>query len=421
VAALEASVARNPEDIDSREKLLLFYAEAGDKVLGEPATVEARRRHIFWLIQHHPEHRSSRSWPALILTRPGDADPDPVGYQQGKKLWLAQVERPDASVSVLTAASRFFRENDKPLTEEMFLRAKALAPQGRWSAELGRLYYEILMGATAKTPDGLIRSVSLSAAHGPYANRIRQTLAESKDVTLLDETAESLGILGPALYRDHSIDFDPVALARTYLDQALHVDPQSILTHQIALNIRFQERGGQLLNGSMLEEQYRAAAALPEDERPLRLSLVAQAAYTRAADAEAKHDAAEAKASSETARKCAQVALDAAGKIPQAADSGTAIYNANMVLGLLALRRGDRKAAVQFMLHASQAPATEELAYAMSDFSLKLPDGLFRDGEREAVGQFLDRFAQSNISARGYLQESAKAIRSGKKPLWMTK
>jgi hypothetical protein len=31
----------------------------------------------------------------------------------------------------------------------MLLRAAALEPKGRWNADLGRLYYEILVGAAA--------------------------------------------------------------------------------------------------------------------------------------------------------------------------------------------------------------------------------------------------------------------------------
>ena len=425
VEALEAALAKNPEDLNIRGRLLMFYSDGGDKVLGQQATIEARRRHILWLIQHHPEDRAARSWAALIPSTPGDPDPDPIGYREGRKLWLAQVERPDAAVPVLTGAARFFRENDKPLTEKMFLRAKALAPNGRWSTELGRLYYEILVGANAKTPQGIVRSVNLADAHGAYADQIRRKLILSTDVTLLAETAESLGVLGRVLYENHSIDFDPVALARTYLDRALQLEPQSILVHQITLSIRFLDRGGELASipkGSSPEAEYQALEAVPEAQRYLRMSLLAEAAYTNAEETEAnQHDAVRAKAARETARKCAQEALLLAAKFRSDPDYGTAVYNANMVLGLLAQRAGNREAAARFMLDASKAPGTEELAYSMNDFSLKLPEWLFQEGERNSVAEFLDQFAQKNVSAKGYLQESAKAIRSGKKPLWALK
>jgi tetratricopeptide (TPR) repeat protein len=425
VAALEAAVDKDPENLFARNKLLIFYLNSGDKVVGQQATIAARRRHIVWLIQHHPEAKATRSWGARIFTAPGDQDPDPVGYEEGRKLWLAQVERPDTAVSILSGAARFFRVNDKPLAEKMLLRAQALEPKGRWSGELGRLYYEILVGANATTAQGVVRSVSLADAHGAYAKEIRRKLTLSTDVTLLVTTAESLGQWGRTLFENHSIDFDPVALARTYLEKALQLDPQSILAHQVAMNVRFLDRGGQLAiipQGSSLEAQYRVLAALPEAQRYLRMSLLAEAAYTGAEQVDAsRHNPAAAKAEFETARTCAQEALQLAPKFRNDPDYGTAIYNANMVLGLLAMRAGNRKAAVQFMLDASKAPGTEELAYSMTDFSLKLPEWLFRDGERDSVAEFLERFSQMNVSEKGYLQESAKAIRSGKKPLWVQK
>ncbi|MGA3019525.1 MAG: hypothetical protein ABSF62_20555 [Bryobacteraceae bacterium] len=424
MAALEAALTKDPENIAVRNKLVLFYFERGDTVVGRQATIEARRRHILWLIQHHPENRAARAWWARILTAPGDLDPDPIGYQEGKELWLAQADRPGVTVSVLSGAVRFLRANDKPLAEKMLLRAQTLEPQGPWSAELGRLYYEVLVGANATTPEGLVRSVSLTDAHGLYAKEIRKKLTLSTDVTLLATTGEALGHWGRALYENHSIDFDPVALARTYLDKALQIDPQSILTHQISNTIRALDRGGPIPSipkDSTPEAQYQAVTGLPEAQRYFRLSLVAEAAYTYGEQADARHDAARAKAAFETARKGAQQALQLAPSFRTDRDYGTALYNANMVLGLLAMRAGNRNAAVQSMLDASRAPSTEELAYSGTDFTLKLPEWLFKDGERNSVAEFLDRFAEVSIWQKGYLTESAKAIRSGKKPLWVLK
>jgi hypothetical protein len=422
VEALESIVAKDPQNLQARDKLMSFYWFSGDKMFGQQATIEARRRHILWMIEHHPDDRAARSGAGLILTRTGDRDPDPIGYQEGKKLWLAQVEKPDAPASVLTGASRFFRENDKPLTEKMLLRLQAMQPLSRWTSELGRLYYEVLVGARATDSEGMVRLVSLADVHSPYADEIRGKLSRSTDVTLLVMTAKSLGMWGRTLYENHSIDFDPVSLARTYLDKAFQVDPKSILAHQIALNIRFLDRGGQTLSipkGTSAAAQYQALAALPEAHRYFRMSLLAEAAYNEAGANQ--HDTAAAKADLETARKCAQEVLQLAPKFPGDPDSGTALYNADMVLGLLAVRAHNRNAAVQFMMDASNVPVTEELAYFGNDFSFKLPEQLYHDGEGDSVAVFLERFAQGNVSQKGYLLESAKAIRSGKKPLFVVR
>jgi hypothetical protein len=356
-------------------------------------------------------------------------DPDAINPNlspaEAREVWLKRLAEPDAGKDVILGAARFFSVYDKPLGEKLILRGQAMDPNGPWRAEMGRLYYLIIVGATSMTPQGIVGSVNLADAHGPYAKEIRMRLAVSTDVTLLAMAGQALGTAGRALYANHSIDFDPVALGKTYLDQALKLDPQSILVHQIVLNIRFQDRGGHtpsIPKGSSPEAEYRTIEALPEAQRCFRLSLLAEAAYLNADEIQASKGSTEAaRTAVETARKSAQEALMLAPKFPTDPDAGTAIYNANMVLGLLANRAGNRQSAVEFMLAASRAPTTEELAYSATDFSLKLPELLYQLGERDSVAEFLERFGQGNIFEKGWLLESAKAIRSGKKPLWVVK
>lgn len=421
VAALEAVLEREPDNVFVRDKLLVFYRDSGDRVVGRQATVEGRRRHILWLIQHRPASKSARAAWARILTLPTDPDPDPVGYSEARNLWLAQTAESDAPIAILNGAARFFRVSDKPLAEKMLLRAQALEPKGRWSGELGRLYYEVLVGATAITPQGAVSSIDRASAHSAYAKEIRDKLTRSGDAALLIVTAESLGVWGRKLYRDHAIDFDAAGLANIYLAHALQLDPQSIPAHQVSNNIRFAERGGQVAvipPGATPDAEYRAAGAMPPLLRYVWMSLLAGTAYAYAEDME-RRDKAAARAARETARQCARDALRLAPQFRDGPDYGTAVYNARIVLGLLALQAGDRSAAIRCMMDASAVPPTEELAYSPTDFGLKLPQLLYQAGERNSVAAFLERFAQINVSERGYLRESAKAIRGGGKPLWV--
>jgi len=384
-----------------------------------------------------PDRRRSDPDRKAGTQKPGDdkddgkeaGDPDAISPnlspEKAREVWLKRLAEPDAGKDVILGAARFFSVYDKPLGEKLILRGQAMDPNGPWRAEMGRLYFLIMVGATSMTPQGTVGSVSLADAHGPYAKEVRKRLAVSTDPTILAMAGQSLGTGGRTLYENHSIDFDPIALAKTYLGQALKLDPQSILVHQILLNIRFQDRGGHtpsIPKGSSPEAEYRAVEALPEAQRCFRLSLLAEASYLYAEAMEAAKNAPEtARAGMETARKSAQEALLLAPKFPTDPDSGTAIYNANMVLGLLAIRAGNRQSAVESMLTASKAPTTEELAYSATDFSLKLPELLFQLGERDSVAEFLERFGQGNVFEKGWLLESAKAIRNGKKPLWVVK
>src|SRR3954447_22041962 len=51
---LEAQLEKNPEDLSARAKLLGYYWYEWMKP-GEAVAKASRRRHILWLIEHHPE------------------------------------------------------------------------------------------------------------------------------------------------------------------------------------------------------------------------------------------------------------------------------------------------------------------------------------------------------------------------------
>ena len=78
VAALEAAVARNPDDRESREKLLVYYGDVRRKL--DPAGIAARRAHILWMIEHHPDVDTASSWSLRLYTIGEDSGfPDPFG------------------------------------------------------------------------------------------------------------------------------------------------------------------------------------------------------------------------------------------------------------------------------------------------------------------------------------------------------
>ena len=55
-ASLEKQVAKNPNDIESRTKLLGYYFINGRQ---DPDARSARRRHVEWLIENAPESECS--------------------------------------------------------------------------------------------------------------------------------------------------------------------------------------------------------------------------------------------------------------------------------------------------------------------------------------------------------------------------
>src|SRR6266550_3301578 len=84
---LETALEGNPEDLAARAKLLGYYYYQWMQP-GEAATKAARRRHILWLIGHHPEAPLAGLSEAA-LDQGGNALADEEGYQEARKLWLA--------------------------------------------------------------------------------------------------------------------------------------------------------------------------------------------------------------------------------------------------------------------------------------------------------------------------------------------
>jgi len=92
--------------------------------------------------------------------------------------------------------------------------------------------------------------------------------------------------------------------------------------------------------------------------------------------------------------------IDGAQKLAQQTPQD---FQSNMVLGLIAMRKGDRKAAVGYLQKAGNPPNFDQ------PVTYRLLSWLLKDGEREPVIQFLQRSGQT---------ESVDLIRKGLKPAW---
>jgi hypothetical protein len=168
---------------------------------------------------------------------------------------------------------------------------------------------------------------------------------------------------------------------------------------------------------------YESVVQLPEAERFELLPHLAQSAC-RSLESMARWDddpliRDRMELSKRDAKRYAEDALALAPKYRSHPQYGTAIYLANMTLGTLALREGDRKKAALFLRNASQAPPSEELAYSngiVSSYQWHLAADLLKLGERDVVLDFLDRMAAINVADRFELREAASEIRRGRAP-----
>ncbi len=421
LADLEALLKRNAEDLVSRRRLLIFYwsALSGEKAPGDEQRITSRRAHILWLIGHHPESELAGSVEARLFPAGPDSLADPVGYSRARELWLAHTRGPDVSSVVLGNASSFFEAAEKPLAEQMLLRAQSWDPTGPWSSRLGRFYAVVLVGAYARTSAHVLRPVSVAEPESPYTQTVRKKLAESTDDVLLTAAADSLL---HSTRTSSRADLDAELIASSCLERALSLNPESIHANTERVTLRARQRLDRihgLLRDIPLISQYEALSRLPELERFDLLPDLALGAFGAAENAAGFGDRNlkdYIKIAREVSRKYAQDLLGLAPKYHGHPRYGTAIYRAHMTLGALALREGTKEAAIEHMINASRAPASPELAYARGIAAGPLLPDLLKEGERESVIDFLERMAEKNLTERAAIRESAAAIRDGRMP-----
>jgi hypothetical protein len=217
---LEDKLRHAPDDLDTRAYLLGYYFARSLRVSGPAATLEARRRHIFWLIRNRPEVELAGTSEAT-MDPTGHPLADPEGYLQARALWLKQVEAHKSSVQVMRNAAKFFQLSDKELAERALKRAQALEPKNpEWSASLGYLYALGVMGVNRLNQNGLPTGVNPAEAQGPFAKKAREQLRTSSDAVLITTAASILSQYGSMVYATGLTKQDYGPLAEELLKRA---------------------------------------------------------------------------------------------------------------------------------------------------------------------------------------------------------
>ncbi len=102
VSRLESALAANPDDLDARAQLLVYYSASPTN----DAQWSNRLRLLQWLVEHHPESRLHSS----SIVR---GIPDAM-FQQLKPVWIAQVHQHADDYHVLQNAASFLSSRDQP-------------------------------------------------------------------------------------------------------------------------------------------------------------------------------------------------------------------------------------------------------------------------------------------------------------------
>jgi len=419
VQRLRAAWESNPGDLQTLRTLLWHYGPdvTGKKQLDADRRIAARRQLILWLVEHKPGDQLARSLEARIFATGRDWLPDPEGFDAGRKLWLAHVSKTNADRQVLMNAAWWLNVDDKPLTEEILLKGRTLAPDPEWSRRLGVLYAQAIAGSNGFTLFNVIRSSSPEEAKSAFAMKARRTLADTEDAVLL-------GAAGGYLIdsaRNANVDFDPRALGRSYVDRAVAIDPNEESGRLAKMRYEATERHNRLyesLQGRPHEEWPELVQRTPEADRLELLVELMTREYMGAEGIErSTKDLAAGRAARARSKQYAENALAFAAARPNDPNASAAVYQARVALGLHALRDGDRKRAVRYMLDAVDVTPSDALNRANPGLEQRLVNYLLKEGERESVIAFLERSAALRPGRVGdSMRRSAEAIRKGVMP-----
>jgi len=162
----------------------------------------------------------------------------------------------------------------------------------------------------------------------------------------------------------------------------------------------------------------RAIAALPETERLDVLWRLISDAYHEGENLRNKGDSAGSKAAWLRLSQYADQAWAIGPRHPEHPSAGSAMFDAHINLGTVALWDGDVRTALAHLKAAPDVVPSDTLKYNGGIASNRLVRYLLKAGEHDAVAEYCDRMAKINALESKHLTATAQAIRAGKMPEW---
>ncbi|MFH1824491.1 MAG: hypothetical protein ABH873_04615 [Candidatus Firestonebacteria bacterium] len=149
---LEKVLSEDINDLRTRAKLLGYYFRK--RFNGSESVKKRYQEHILWLIQNKPESKLAGNQCFHLCNITDDQ------YDNGRKLWLKQIETNPNNPKILENASNYFFLSDRKLTEECLKKAQELEPNSaKWAKKLSCCYKS---GSILETAEEKIESMKKS-------------------------------------------------------------------------------------------------------------------------------------------------------------------------------------------------------------------------------------------------------------------
>jgi hypothetical protein len=394
VSQWETQLGKQPDNIDLRANLIREYFRLSRQ---DPGAEIARVGHVLWMVAHRPE-ASVLGEPVVTVSRPGE------DYDALKKAWLVQADMPGVTPQVLAHAANFFRPLEPSRSIELLAKARSLEPKNwMWTSMLGEMYVFQITGVTGLNQNGFPVGVDPNKADSRQAKEIKAVLLASKDAELVAAVAAALQARGAIAASMTGRQAETAALAEELLERGQSLEPRNPKWH--GMEAQFYAHQAEQATGERRTtyvrkamDEFTAQAAID----PTAVSAFPPS-YARIAVEAGELD----KAQTSADRCLAQIAA-----IPF---KDAAIHECNLILGRVALRRGELKRADEYLLAAAHVEGKGSL----SSFgpNMMLARELLEKGQRGVVLEYFQLCGKFwSYDPRGQLARWTEQVKAGEIP-----
>ena len=169
-AELEHTLVSEPENLDVRMRLVRYYFLQ--------AMPPQRAKHIFWMIEHHPESNLHATGRLMLQPRLNPLN-TPALYEQGKLLWLNALKRQPENRPILINAARYTFAGDPFEAEKLLLRARRIPAANDEATRMLVSFYSYSINAELSVGVGAVYDPNVP---GPeYREHVRGLLAHTNE------------------------------------------------------------------------------------------------------------------------------------------------------------------------------------------------------------------------------------------------
>jgi hypothetical protein len=190
--SLEKQIEKDPNDITSRTKLLVYYCR---KQFVDKSAREAKQKHVLWFILNSPESE-------VLATPYGQLDAflDKEAYSQGKKAWIDLLKKRPANLKLFENSANFFLQRDRKLAEESLQKARSLDMNNpKWPEKLGHLYSLDMITKSLE-----IKTIAAGKALEQYEIAYKLSTDSGRDVLLQSLAKAALAAQKPQKAKEYA-------------------------------------------------------------------------------------------------------------------------------------------------------------------------------------------------------------------------